>query len=284
MKPAVQTLLQQTGMSATKPITARTNIVTINQMLCASIDMPAHHFVHCSECSKVYFTEIAAQCGTIEQAIAAFQCVPCVRRIEHERQQQERERERRERDRRLCEQRERERRERTAPQPEQDVSHFPTADFIPHAWSMLPPAVADLTTPMTCDNCEQIIWRESGARGRCSHETCPGCNYEFCMVCGGAFNTFLSVDHRVEAVRTAPYCAPPRREILNRMGHPYRFGRCLCGERMHLERRRLSETRRVDVTAPMLNLSPNPENIVGYGFMKLTRPHVHGRGPRTNDA
>ena len=114
----------------------------------------------------------------------------------------------------------------------------------------------DVSKLPTCDNCGNGIIRTVG----CSHFTCGACQYEWCFVCWGKFAGFLTVDDRLDSVKSIPFCFPPDRSTLNRQGKPFRFGDCGCSFRVVLE----SE----HGEGPFDTCFGPSNALVGYGVLK----------------
>lgn len=141
-----------------------------------------------------------------------------------------------------------------------------------HVWHHTPATVQE--RPLRCDNCETPVVRDPGARGLCSHETCPACNYSFCYVCGGSYNGWYTTNYAIDAVKSMPFCDPPRNGALNALGNPRRFGACGCLSREQLERVARERRGVMNIRAnPLESFAPEGK-LTGFGYEKLSRPFV----------
>ena len=119
------------------------------------------------------------------------------------------------------------------------------------------------STVVHCDRCDQAVDRYTG----CSHVTCV-CNYEWCQVCGGKFDNWLTVDTGTRSVSTVPFCfTPDDPQQLNLNGKPYRYGVCGCRVRVTLEQER-GIVRQLNICLGDTGTMP------GWGFEKLARSNL----------
>jgi len=76
-----------------------------------------------------------------------------------------------------------------------------------------------------CDNCEACFEYNYG----CSHMICPNCSYEFCYVCGGKYNGWLTTQNNFGP--NIPFCQKNYCKEKNLQSNLKRYGMCMCRER-----------------------------------------------------
>lgn len=97
------------------------------------------------------------------------------------------------------------------------------------------PALAWMKNIVRCDYCGDSDPTFIERTEACSHIKCTKCNvFEGCAVCGGHYDRQMSFPEQM--LRSQPYCAKPTPGAKNKEGKPLKVGRCMCKERLTIER------------------------------------------------
>jgi hypothetical protein len=129
-----------------------------------------------------------------------------------------------------------------------------------------------------CDSCETPIER----MGNCSQMKCTNCSHDFCWVCMGTFDRWLTLPGSSGPVQTVPYCFPNDARRLNKNGHLMRFGKCGCKERVALEAS-MQLGRNVRLNHCIAPARQGLPFVEGLGILKGMRPFTT-QGAVSDDA